>query len=272
MRIGWRIAWFIACLLGWCSEALAAPMLDAPALEYSQDGVNYQSFDAIVGRTKIGAYYDYRDKSGHPAFGTQRGTASVAIYFDDKHDALSLILISGTAGRGKGRATFQVSGLPDSSTVSVSDDPREIKKAKGSATGKFGYSRGTDGMALSGLEQAASLAVRIALASSWRVGTFRLVDGDVANGGQFIDLDMSEPLFIREAAAGSSAPTGGHHHHHRGGGGGGVTDPGPVSGGSDGNAPGEGGVSNPPAVPEPSSALIMMIAGARGLLRRGRRR
>ena len=58
MRIGWRIAWFIACLLGWCSQALAAPMLDAPALDYSQDGVNYQSFDAIVGRSKIGAYYD----------------------------------------------------------------------------------------------------------------------------------------------------------------------------------------------------------------------
>src|SRR5438067_12858405 len=108
MKIGWRIAWFIACLLGWCSEALAAPMLDAPALEYSQDGVNYQSFDAIVGRTKIGTYYDYHDKSGHPAFGTQRGTASVAVYFDDKHNALSLILMSGTAGCGKGRATIQV--------------------------------------------------------------------------------------------------------------------------------------------------------------------
>src|SRR5438477_2340684 len=116
MRIGWRIAWFIACLLGWCSQALAAAMLNAPALEYSQDGVNYQSFDAIVGRSKIGAYYDYHDKSGHPAFGTQRGTASVAVYFDDKHDALSLILISGTAGRGRGRATFDVSGLPDTTT------------------------------------------------------------------------------------------------------------------------------------------------------------
>ena len=76
MRIGWRIAWFIACLLGWCSQALAAAMLNAPALEYSQDGVNYQSFDAIVGRSKIGTYYDYHDKSGHPAFGTQRGTVA----------------------------------------------------------------------------------------------------------------------------------------------------------------------------------------------------
>src|SRR5207237_5666484 len=122
---------------------------------------NYQSFDAIVGRSKIGTYYDYHDKSGHPAFGTQRGTASVAVYFDDKHDALSLILISGTAGRGKGRATLEVFGLPESTTVSVSDDPREIKykKAQGSASGKFNYSRGTDGLALSGLEQAASLAV-----------------------------------------------------------------------------------------------------------------
>jgi hypothetical protein len=267
MRLGWRIAWFIACLLGWCSEALAAPMLDAPALEYSQDGVNYQSFDAIVGRSKIGTYYDYHDKSGHPAFGTQRGTASVAVYFDDKHDALSLILISGTAGRGKGRATFEVSGLPGTTTLSISDDPREIKykKGQGIARGKFSYSRGTDGLALSGLEQAASFAMRIALVSSWRVGTLRLVDGDVANGGQFINLDMSEPLFLREAAA--AAPAGGHHHHHHGG----VSDPNPVSG-SDGNAPGKGGVSNPPSVPEPGCAMIMTIVGAWGLLRRRGRR
>ena len=32
MRIGWRIAWFIACLLGWCSEALAAPIWGRYAL------------------------------------------------------------------------------------------------------------------------------------------------------------------------------------------------------------------------------------------------
>ena len=38
----------------------------------------------------------------------------------------------------------------------------------------------------------------------------------------------------------------------------------------DGNAPGAGGVSNPPAVPEPGYAVIVAIAGARGLLRRGR--
>src|SRR5947207_1741910 len=127
MKLGWKIVWFAAGVVGWGATANATPMLSAPSLEFSQDGVNYQSFDAVVGRQKIGAYYDYHQRSGHPVFGTQKSTASTALYWDDKHHALSLIVISGVEGRGKGRIKYDFAGLPSTAFASVVDDPKEFK-------------------------------------------------------------------------------------------------------------------------------------------------
>src|SRR5258706_10553214 len=130
MKLGWKIIWFAGSVISG-ARASGTPMVQVPALEYSQNGVDFQPFAALSGKAKVGTYYDYRNFSGHPDFGTARELTTAALYWDSRHSLFSLILIAGTDGKGKGEAKFSLDGLPESTVVSVSDDPDEFRYSHG---------------------------------------------------------------------------------------------------------------------------------------------
>jgi hypothetical protein len=246
MRLGWKIAWFAGCIMG-AARASAAPMTQPPILEYSQDGTNFFPFATLSGHAKAGTYYDYRNDSGHPAFGTGRGISTAAFYWDDRHSLLSFMAISGAPGRGKGSVKYTFDSLPASTVLSLSDDPREFKYSAGKAhaSAYFRYHNGTDGLVFGGLQQSSSMTMEMAITPVKRVNEWHLVNGDLADGGTIIDLDMNKPLFLRATKVGA------------------VPGLPPASGNS-------GGLGSNPSVPEPGLALG--IVGTLGLLIFRRRR
>lgn len=258
MKLAWKIAWFAGSLIA-ATSACATPMTQVPTLEYSQDGESFSPFDAITGKAKAGTYYDYHNFSGHPAFGTAKALTSTAIYWDSRHDLLSLVLIAGTPGDGKGQIKVSVDNLPDTAALSVADDPDEFryKHGKPTASASFKFNKGTDGLVIGDLQGTGDLAVKVAISSLKNINQWRLVSGDETTA----PLDLSKPLYLRVTEV-SSTPASGHHHHH--------TIPvepppaiPPTSG--DSNTPGVN-----PTLPEPAPPMI--ILSALGLLSLGRRR
>jgi hypothetical protein len=192
--------------------ASAAVMNSVPSLEYSQDGVNFLPFDAVVGRQKVKDYYNYRDQSGRPTFGTVRETASAALYWDEKRKALSMIAINGSARHGFRTATGEVdytfSGFTTKTHLKISDDAGEVDYTDGAptATAHFEYRSTSDGLVFGGLGQTSTLALHITLNAVTGIRNWRLVDGNVNASGQFIALDMTKPLFLRTTGSHSGNP------------------------------------------------------------------
>jgi MYXO-CTERM domain-containing protein len=261
-----RTSILISLLAGCAAWGVAAR--GVPLLQYSQDGKHYLPLTAINGEERAKSYYNYREKSGHPEFGTVRGTSTVAMYWDDTRDVLSLIAISGSSSGGKkdkGRVQYTFKGLPFSNYLALSDDPKEFRYEKGDskATALFAYKNNTDGLIFSGLERA-KFAIRLSIKSFSGVKNWRLVDGDPEYGGDFLALDMKKPLYLRTAPV----TTGGHKHHAPPPPTPPIKLPPPVSP-VDGNS-GAGPQVPSPAVPEPGVGLV--LAGVGGLLTIRRRR
>jgi uncharacterized protein (TIGR03382 family) len=264
MNIRWKLFWF-AGAIAWGARTLAAPMTEAPILEYSQDGTNFLPFDAIARTRKVSRYYEYHAKSGHPEFGTAHNTSTSAMYWDDRRKALSLILISGApARRGRtgdsGKVKYLVGGLPSTTYRELSDDPKEYKYDKGRSktSASFVYRQATDGLILAGLEKVDEFTIRLDLRQHNGVRTWRLVDDADDNGisefingiSEFIKLNMRKPLYIRASTLGDDS----------------TPPPPPPVPPADGNS--GGGTTNP--LPEPGLAM-WGLAGAFALLTRRRR-
>lgn len=206
MRLTWKIICFVA-VVAWGGRAVAAPMDTMPSLSYSQDNIHFTSFDPLETREKVKSYYKYYAKSGHPRFGNAHNTATTAIYWDDKRDALSMILISGAPPRrgrtgDSGQITYRFRSLPSTTYLGVIDDRAKFHYQPGQEQAKaiFDYREGTDGLVFAGLEQGDSFKMRIQVSTHKGVRHWRLVDGDVTDDGQFLGLDLSKPLWIRVTA------------------------------------------------------------------------
>jgi hypothetical protein len=203
MRLAWKILWFVGAVT-WGAQVVAAPMNTMPALFYSQDNLHFTPFDAVESRQKVREYYNYYRKSGHPTFGNTHNTATSAIYWDDKRDQLSLILISGAPPRrgrtgDSGQITYRFRSLPVSTYLGLADDKAKFHYEPGHEVTKaiFNYREGTDGLVFAGLSDISSFKMRIQVSTHKGVRNWRLVDGDVTDDGQFLSLDLSKPLWIR---------------------------------------------------------------------------
>jgi hypothetical protein len=257
MKLAWKIIWFAGCIAG-AAQTLATPVTQVPNLEYSQDGVIFAPFAAIAGKAKSGTYYDYHNASGHPGFGTAKALTSTAVYWDSRHELLSMILIAGTPGDGKGEIRVTIEDLPDTAALSVADDRDEFKYKHGkpAANARFRFNKGTDGLVLGGLADD-SMAIKIAVNPVKQMDQWRLVSGDGTN----IDLDFDKPLFLRVAEVSSEPPITHHHHHTT------SSEPPaviPPTSGSGGN-PGA-----PLPVPEPGAGILILSLSALWTLRRQR--
>jgi hypothetical protein len=251
MKLAWKIAWFAGSLIS-AASVCATPMTEVPTLEYSQDGVNFAPFEAITGKAKAGTYYDYHNASGHPGFGTAKALTSTAIYWDSRHDLLSLVLIAGTPGEGKGQLKVTVENLPDTAALGVADDPDEFKYKHGkpTASASFKFNKGTDGLVIGDLQGTGDLAVKVAVSSLKNINQWRLISGDETA----TPLDLTKPLYLRVTEV-ASEPATGHHHHHT------PVEPPPAIPPTSGNSD-TPGVN--PILPEPAFGIV--ILGALGLL------
>jgi hypothetical protein len=223
-------------------------MDSAPLLFYSQDNVHFTPFEPLQSRQKVREYYNYYHKSGHPQFGNEHNTGTAAIYWDDKRDALSLILISGAPPRrgrtgDSGQVTYRFRSLPSTTYLALADDRAKFQYDSGNEQAKanFNYRDGTDGLVFAGLSGVESFKMRIQVSTHRGMRTWRLLDGDVMDDGQFVGLDLSKPLWIRATGLASPLPP--------------PPVP-PVDGNSDGGT--DGGTTNP--LPEPGIGLWMLAA------------
>jgi hypothetical protein len=238
---------------------------DAPALDYSQDGVHYQPVQVLSSPSTADDYYDYVKHTGHPAFGIADHTQTVCVYFDTTDGSLSLIFISGGGKGDHGRGRVTLTGLPKVARLTLSDEPDEFHLARktGTLTGDFIYGDATDGFVVGDLEAATKrFTAKLAVTDTRGIKSLRLTDGDPNAGGDFIPLDLDQPLYIRSASIGH---TGGHGGHPGGTGGG-------VGSGNTGGGSG-GGVGSGTPVPEPAglAGVALLAASLLNRRRRGQR-
>lgn len=185
--------------------AAALPSAAAPLLQYSQDGQTYLPFNPVVGRERVANYYDYYNYAGHPDFGLVAGVTTAAFYYDQKRDALSLIVISGS-GDDSGKVSYGFQNLPSTAYLNLCDDPGEFSYAAGasSAEALFRWNQQTDGLVFSGLENQ-PLGIKISIKPYVSVSNLRLA----AANNQFFALDLSRPLYVRTQPVGGGTGVGG---------------------------------------------------------------
>lgn len=186
-------------------SALAPALPAAPLLQYSQDGQTYLPFNPVVGRERVANYYDYYNYAGHPDFGLVAGVTTAAFYYDQKRDALSLIMISGS-GYDSGKVSYGFQNLPSTAYLNLCDDPGEFSYATGasSAEALFRWNQQTDGLVFSGLENQ-PLGIKVSIKPFVSVSGLRLA----AANNQFIALDLNRPLYVRTQPVGSGVGGGG---------------------------------------------------------------
>ena len=183
------------------------PAMAIPALQYSQDGINFQSIQSLSTALSAKTYYDYRQHTGHPGFGTAMRTDTVSLVWDTTDSALSMIFISGGGIGDKGSGRVSLTGLPTSAQLALSDDTGEFRMGRrgGTLTGRFAYQDATDGLVLTGLE-AAPFTAKLKLGGTRGIKTLRIADGNPQAGGQFITLNLRQPLWIRSGVATTNIP------------------------------------------------------------------
>lgn len=205
MRRPWGIAGLSVASL--CvSLVLAVSFASAaPILQYSQDGTNYRPIVPLASSMKASDYYNYSSHAGHPAFGVQKGSDTVCLYWDTTRNALSMLFISGGSDRASG--TVSVTGLPLASQMTLSDDPGKFKfdRKTHTLTGRYSYQNSTDGFVMSGLD-AAAFDAKLKLSGTHGIQNLRLTVGDPNDGGAFQPLFLQRPLFFRTSVAAAPGP------------------------------------------------------------------
>jgi cysteine-rich repeat protein len=174
------------------------------AFELRQGGFRYEVLP-IVGPGSPTDFYDYRSASSHTGF-EGVGAARIFLYRWSVEQAMSLVFHAGIDEDATGltqpesHIVFEVSGLPSTGVVVLSDERMELARTSGTAVGaEWQFRRNTDGGVIGGLPFPGSwhLTVNIQFIEGFVEWTFLSGTG-AADEGVFAShlLDMTQPIEI----------------------------------------------------------------------------
>jgi len=175
-----------------------------PALELRQGDARYEILP-IVGPNSPTAFYDYRSASSHTGFEAV-GASRIFIYRWTLEQAASLVFHHGIDEDATGlvqpesHVIFEVSGLPTTGVVVLSDERAEFARTSGTAAGaEWQFRENTDGGVIGGLPFPGSwhLVVNAQFLDGFDEWSF-LSGSGVADTGVLANhlLDMSQPIEI----------------------------------------------------------------------------
>jgi len=169
-----------------------------PAFWVSQSG---QGFAAVpmVGSVSCPYFYSYSSSSAHTGLEAP-GTSRILLYIDKTTLALSLAFFHGVDydSTGLNQPTSHVqmlfSGLPDTTTVGVSDDADELLMTSATtATGFWKFTDNSDGGVLYRFPFPGDWEITIAPSFIDGISTWTWVQSD----GSSVNLDLTQPLTIK---------------------------------------------------------------------------
>jgi len=178
------------------------------ALSVTQAG---QSFSAapLVRSGSSAAFYDYASFSSHTGF-EALGASRIMLYLDRSTLLLSLAVFHGvdrdSTGEEQPLSHVQMlfSGLPETTTVEVSDDSDELLMTSSTtATGFWRFINNSDGGVLAGLPYPGDWKVTIEPSFIDGISTWTFLAGD----GSLVNLDLSQPLTIEARSSHGSCRT-----------------------------------------------------------------
>ena len=169
-----------------------------PAFWVTQAG---QGFAAVplVGSVSCPYFYSYSSSSAHTGYEAP-GASRILLYIDKTTLALSLAFFHGADkdSTGLDQPTSHVqmlfSGLPDTTTVGVSDDPDELlMTSTTTATGFWKFTDNSDGGVLYRFPFPGDWEITIAPSFIDGISTWSWVQSD----GSMVKLDLAQPLTIK---------------------------------------------------------------------------
>jgi hypothetical protein len=184
---------------------LGAGNADFPAFLVTQAGVSFAA-TPLSRIPSVSDFYNYTSSAAHTGLETL-GTSYLTLYVEKATRTLSLVALHGidsnTSGQEQPASEVQIvfSGLPETTTVAVSDDPGELTMTSTtSATGKWRFSANTDGGALSNLTFPGDWEIYVSPAFVQGISAWTWLKGD----GSSVTLDLTQPLTIKAHASPAS--------------------------------------------------------------------
>ena len=256
----------LAALLLAMSQAASAA-IQPPDFVYSQDGIHFEPLPVLKENEPVSEYLRLYHGREHPRFGAKLDTETVAVYWDQADNAVSLLVVSGAAPHGYPKASVRIDGLPVTTETDFRDHANRLHIHHGSGKASVVLD-GDPGIASAGFDDLGDdpLTMDLAIHSTDAAAQFQLITGSTGHDhGQIESLDLDSPLVIESLGPEAEDPR--RHVPFSGepgaGGLGGTGGAGGAGGATGGVSPGNG-------VPEPANlALLGIITVA--LLKRPRR-
>jgi len=166
-----------------------------PAIELRTSGIVIE-LSPVAGDTDAVNFYDYFDKSSHTG---NENVSGSKLYFYRRYDESTTYLFTHhgidfeATGyvQPEGKATFTISGLPESAYVLVSDDDGEVVKDSAttvSAEWEFGLN--TDGLVLGGIPFPGNWHIVLHPEFAYGIDTFTALSGDGYRTGLALVRDV----------------------------------------------------------------------------------
>ena len=182
-----------------------------PAFWVNQAGRGFAAAP-LVQTISSPSFYSYSSVSAHTGFEAV-GASRILLHLDETTLVLSLIVIHGVdydatnQDQPESLVSMTFRGLPDTTTVEVSDDRNElVMTSPTTATALWPFTSNSDGGVLSGLPVPGDWEITVEPAFLKGISTWDWVQGD----GSLVSLDLTQPLTIKAydspASVASTAP------------------------------------------------------------------
>jgi cysteine-rich repeat protein len=167
---------------------------DHPAYQLTQ-GQLQRAIQPYRHDADLVAFYDYHSASAHTGLEAV-ATSRLFLYRNNLDGALGLVTIHGIdldatgVSQGKSKVWQNLWGVPESSSVAVTDDPPDSEFAKTSPDGAHGdwsFNDNTDGGALGGLPSPGAFSIDILSGFERGIDRWEYVD----EGAEFVSLDLA---------------------------------------------------------------------------------